>query len=117
MKKITALLILCVMSLSTVLSQDTAKLNLKEVTHYLIEGVECKEILIQRNKQLRTKDSVINLTNKYLDSCKKLYNVLYLDNEECNKQYSKLKTYSINKKKENYILKGFVVFLMILVLK
>jgi len=117
MKKITALLILCVMSLSTALSQDTAKLNLKEITHYLIEGLECKEILIQRNKQLRTKDSVIKLNNKYIDSSKRLYDELYLNNEECNKQYSKLKTYSINKKKENYILKGFVVFLMVLILK
>lgn len=43
----------------TAYSNDTTKLDLRGITKYLAEGSECKEILIQRNIQLRIKDSII----------------------------------------------------------
>lgn len=85
----------------------------------MIEGLECKEILIQRNKQLRTKDSVISLQAKTIDSVKqvipkikKQYVELTQDNEECNNQYNKLANRHQKTKK---VITGSVVINIILI--
>jgi hypothetical protein len=98
---------------------------LREVTKYLAEGVECKEILIVRNKQIRLRDSLIyNLTtavnlHKDKDSIQTLkYNSLKLDNDVCNEQYNKQGNKYIKVKKVNRVLTisnvVFIIGLMIL---
>jgi hypothetical protein len=93
---------------------------LKETINYLIEGVECKEILIERNKQLRSKDSVIALQTKAIDSTKQIttqikkdYITLVKDNDECNKQYNKLADKHYKTKK---VITGSVIINIILAL-
>lgn len=81
----------------TTLSQDTLKQRSKEITRYLAEGLEAKEILKVRNAQLRAKDSTISIL-KSVDSLHRhkdsLNNVLITelesDMKECNEQYNKL---------------------------
>jgi hypothetical protein len=96
---------------------------LKETINYLIEGVECKEILIERNKQLRSKDSVIALQTKAIDSTKQIttqikkdYITLVKDNDECNKQYNKLRTSYDKKQNQLMLFKGTTIGLIIVTL-
>lgn len=123
-KQMILLLMILSLSLKTY-SNDTTKLNLREVTKYLAEGVECKEILIVRNKQIRLRDSLIyNLTtavnlHKDKDSIQTLkYNSLKLDNDVCNEQYNKQGNKYIKAKKVNRVLTisnvVFIIGLMVL---
>lgn len=94
-----------------VYSQDTSKLNLREITRYLAEGVECKEILSVRNQQIRNRDSIISnyksisILNKNKDS---IYSILIkelkTDNITCTTEYNKLNTKYTMKKRTNTIL-------------
>ena len=100
---------------------------MREVTKYLAEGVEAKEILIVRNQQLRVKDSLINTQKKVInlfivkDSVvNKKIQMLEEDNEVCNKEYNKLGVKFEKTKKHNSILKitniGTLLVLLILLI-
>lgn len=78
-------------------SQDTAKRQSREITKFLAEGLEAKQILIVRNKQLRSRDSTIEMLSKLDSLCQvkdsaqsKLIDALDKDNKVCNDEYNKM---------------------------
>lgn len=109
----------------TCYSNDTTKLNLREITKYLAEGVECKEILLVRNQQILLRDTIIYNQNRIIllhkdkDSLQtKRYDALVLDNDVCNEQYNKQGKRLLRIEKINKILSatniGFIVALLML---
>lgn len=130
MKKLIILLVTWIVSLCSY-SQDTAKLSYKdstikkEIAYYLTEGLECKEILIQKNNQIKNKDSVISIYKRMnrlqakKDSLQnKQFKELQEDYEICNKEYNRIGKQNIKLNNTNKILIGTnsITLLLLLIL-
>ena len=103
--------------------QKVEQPSLREVTKYLAEGLECKEILSVRNSQIRLRDSIIYnyqvivLQHKYKDSIQNNYIVeLEQDNKVCNEEYNKLGKQTMKLKSENKLLKITNIVALILLI-
>ncbi len=115
-KLINLILILLCFQSWTLFAQEAKGSRLKDITKLAAEGNECKEILIERNKQIRLRDSAL-LKNRISDSIhvfeKKILTneitILQSDNDDLFKENQKINKNSHRKNTAIFVLIFVVV--------